>query len=36
MIFDRYPELKRKWHSEFWTTGYYVTTVGDITFVKLK
>ena len=31
MIFDRYPELKRKWHNEFWAIGYYVTTVGDIT-----
>ena len=28
-IFEKYPELKKKWHNEFWTTGYYVTTVGD-------
>lgn len=31
MIFDKYPELKRKWHNEFWATWYYVSTVGDIT-----
>ena len=31
MIFDKYLELKKKWHNEFWATGYYVTTVGDIT-----
>ena len=35
-IFEKYPELKKKWHNEFWTTGYYVTTVGDITEEAVK
>ncbi len=35
-IFDKYPELKKKWHNEFWPTGYYVTTVGDITEEAVK
>ena len=35
-IFEKYPELKKKWHNEFWTTGYYVTTVGDITEKAVK
>lgn len=30
-IFEKHPELKKKWHNEFWATGYFVTTVGDIT-----
>ncbi len=35
-IFEKYPELKKKWHNEFWATGYYVTTVGDITEEAVK
>ena len=31
MIFDRHPELKRKWNKAFWAIGYYVATVGNIT-----
>ncbi len=30
-IFEKHPELKKKWHNEFWVTGYFVTTVGEIT-----
>ena len=29
MIFDRHPEMGRKWDRSFWARGYYVTTVGD-------
>lgn len=31
MIYDRYPELQSKWEKAFWTRGYYVETVGNIT-----
>ena len=31
MIYDRYPELQSKWDKAFWTRGYYVSTIGNIT-----
>lgn len=30
MIFDRHPELSEKFHRDFWATGYYVSTVGNV------
>jgi len=36
MIFDRYPEYRSKWDQKFWATGYYVTTVGEITEEAIK
>ena len=30
MIFQRHPEVKKKlWGGKFWTSGYYVNTVGQ-------
>lgn len=31
MIYDRYPELQSKWDKAFWTRGYYVETICNIT-----
>ena len=31
MIYDRRPELQSKWDKAFWTRGYYVETIGNIT-----
>ena len=31
MIYDRHPELQSKWDKAFWTRGYYVETIGNIT-----
>lgn len=31
MIYDRHPELQSKWDKVFWTRGYYVETIGNIT-----
>ena len=31
MIFDKYPEQGGKWDRHFWATGYYVTTIGNVT-----
>ena len=31
MICDRHPELQNKRDKAFWTRGYYVETVGNIT-----
>ena len=36
MIFDRYPENRSKWDQKFWATGYFVTTVGDISEEAVK
>ena len=30
MIHDKPPELTNKWNREFWTRGYYVTTIGNM------
>ena len=30
MIFDRHPELAEKFRRDFWATGYYVSTVGNV------
>ena len=31
MIYDRHPELQSKWNKAFWSRGYYVETIGNIT-----
>ncbi len=31
MFYDRQPEFQSKWDKAFWTRGYYVETVGNIT-----
>ena len=31
MIHDKYPEMSNGWTKAFWTRGYYVATVGNIT-----
>ena len=31
MIYDRHPELQSKWDKAFWTRGYYVETICNIT-----
>ena len=36
MIYDRHPELQSKWDKAFWTSGYYVETVGYITDEAVK
>ena len=36
MIFDRHPELQNKWNKAFWTRGYYVSTVGNVTEEAIK
>lgn len=36
MIFDRYPEQGGKWDRHFWATGYYVSTIGNITENAIK
>ena len=36
MIFDRHPELQSKWNKAFWTRGYYVATVGNVTEEAIK
>jgi len=30
MIFDRHPQMGKKWDRSFWARGYYVATVGDV------
>ncbi len=30
MIFDKYPELGNKFERDFWTRGYYVSTIGNV------
>ena len=36
MIYDRHPELQSKWDKAFWTRGYYVATIGDVTEAAIK
>ncbi len=36
MLFDKHPELGSKWDRTFWTKGYYVSTVGNITEDAIK
>ena len=31
MIYDRHPELQSKWDKAFWSRGYDVETIGNIT-----
>ena len=31
MIYDRHPNLQSKWDKAFWTRGYYVATIGNVT-----
>ncbi len=35
-IFDIHPEYRNKWDQKFWATGYYVTTVGDVSEESVK
>ena len=36
-VFARCPQVKRKlWGGEFWTDGYYVATVGNVTEDAIK
>jgi len=30
MIYDKHPEMGKKWDRSFWARGYYVSTVGNI------
>ena len=30
MIYDRHPELRNKFESDFWARGYYVSTIGNV------
>lgn len=32
MIYDRHPSLLNKWNKAFWARGYYVATIGNVTF----
>lgn len=36
MVFDKYPELGSKWDRTFWSKGYYVSTVGNLTEDAIK
>lgn len=36
MIYDRHPELQSKWDKAFWTRGYYVATIGNVTEAAIK
>lgn len=38
MIFDRHPEMQSKWDRDksFWTRGYYVATIGNVTESVIK
>jgi putative transposase len=36
MIHEKHPEMANKWNREFWTRGYYVTSVGNITEEAIK
>ena len=36
MLYDRHPELQSKWDKSFWTRGYYVSTIGNITEDAIK
>lgn len=36
MIYDRHPEQRSKWDKLFWTRGYYVATVGQVTDEIMK
>lgn len=31
MIYDRHPELQRKWNKLFWERVYYIETISNIT-----
>ena len=36
MVFDKYPELGSKCDRTFWSKGYYVSTVGNLTEDAIK
>lgn len=36
MIYDKYPETVTGWSKAFWSRGYYVATVGNITEDAVK
>ena len=36
MIYDRYPKERSKWDKSFWATGYYVSTIGNITEAAIR
>ena len=36
MIYDRHPELQSKWDKAFWARGYYVETIGNITYEAVQ
>ena len=31
MLYDRHQELQSKWDKAFWSRGYYIETIGNIT-----
>ena len=36
MIYDRYPKERSKWDKSFWATGYYVSTIGNVTEAAIR
>ncbi len=36
MIYDRHPDLQNKWNKAFWTRGYYVAAIGNLTEEAIK
>lgn len=36
MIYDKHPEVGSKFNKFFWTRGYYVVTIGNITEETIK
>ena len=36
MIYDRHSELQSKWKKSFWSRGYYVSIIGNITEDAIK
>jgi len=36
MIFDKHPQMGKKFYRSFWARGYYVTTIGDVNQEAIK
>ena len=36
MIFDKHPQMGKKFDRSFWARGYYVTTIGDVNQEAIK
>lgn len=36
MIYDRHPELEKKWDRSIWARGYYVSTIGNVDEETIK